>query len=154
MRGWGPSLLRSAVGTVFLAHGLVKLLPRAGGGVSETAALFESLSFQAPYAVAITLGWVEVAGGAALVLGAYTEWTAFALLLTTAVTSWKLHLPNGFFVNWSLDPDVGHGYELDLLLVGGLLSLMATGAGSLSIDRVRYRTAEHEEAARARLRRG
>ena len=120
----------------------------------ETAALFESLAFQAPYAVAITLAWVEVAGGMALVMGAYTGWTAFALLLTTAVTSWKLHLPHGFFLNWSLEPGVGHGYELDLLLIGGLLSLMVTGAGSLSVDRVRYRAAELEEAGRARLRRG
>ena len=154
MKGLGPSVLRLAVGTVFVAHGLTKLLPIPGGGVPETAAVFESIAFRAPYAVALTLGWVEVAGGVALVLGAYTGWTAFALLLTTAVTSWKLHLPHGFFLNWSLEPGVGHGYELDLLLIGGLLSLIATGAGSVSVDRVRYRTAELEEAGLARLRRG
>ena len=122
MKGLGPSLLRLAVGTVFVAHGLVKLLPVPGGGVPETVALFESLQFQAPYAVAMILGWVEVSGGVALVLGAYTGWTAFALLLTTAVTSWKLHLPHGLFLNWSLEPGVGHGYEFDLLLIGALLS--------------------------------
>ena len=154
MRGLGPSLLRLAVGPVFVAHGLMKLLPVPGGGVPETTALFESLAFQAPYVVAITLGWVEVVGGVALVLGAYTGWTAFALLLTTAVTAWKLHLPEGFFLNWSFEPGDGHLYELDLLLVGGLLSLMATGAGRLSVDRIRYRTAELEEAGLARLRRG
>ena len=154
MRGLGPSLLRVAVGTVFVAHGLMKLLPIPWGGVPETAALFESLAFQAPYAVAITLGWVELAGGVALVLGAYIGWTAFALCLTTAVTSWKLHLSHGFFLNWSLEPDVGHGYEHDLLLIGALLSLIVTGAGSLSVDRVRSRAAEREEAGRARLRRG
>ena len=151
MRGLGPSLLRLAVGTVFVAHGLVKLLPVPGGGVRETAALFESLAFQVPYAVVMTLGWVEVAGGVALVLGAYTGWVAFALLLTTAVTSWKLHLPHGLFLNWSLEPGVQHGYEFDLLLIGALLSLMATGAGSLSVDRARQRAAELESAGRARL---
>lgn len=153
MRGLGPSLLRLAVGTVFVAHGLSKLLPVPGGGVRGTAALFESLAFQAPYAVAMTLGWVEAAGGVALVLGAYTGWTAFALLLTTAVTSWPLHLPHGLFLNWSLEPGVGHGYEFDLLLIGALLSLLATGAGSLSVDGARQRAAELESAGRARLRR-
>ena len=154
MSGLGPSLLRLAVGTVFVAHGLMKLLPVPGGGVKETAVLFESLAFQAPYAVAMTLGWVEAAGGVALVLGAYTGWTASGLLLTTAVTSWRLHLPHGLFLNWSLEPGVGHGYEFDLLLIGALLSLMATGAGSLSVDRARLQTAELEAAGRARLRHG
>ena len=154
MRRLGPTLLRLAVGTVFVAHGLTKLLPGPGGGLSETAALFESLEFQAPFAVALTLGWVEVAGGVALVLGAHTGWTAFALILTTVVTSWKLHLPHGLFLNWLLEPGVGHGYEFDLLLIGALLSLMVTGAGSLSVDRGRQVAAEHEAAGLARLRHG
>ena len=150
MRGLGPSLLRLAVGTVFVAHGLIKLLPLPGGGVATTAALFESLAFAMPYAVAVTLGWVEVAGGVALVLGAYTGWAAFALLLTTVVTSWKLRLAHGLFLNWSLEPGVEHGYEFDLLLVGALLSLMATGGGSLSVDRARRRADELESGRRAR----
>ena len=154
MKGVGPSLLRLAVGTVFVAHGLLKLLPVPGGGVPETAALLESLAFQSPYAVAMTLGWVEAVGGVTLLLGAYTGWTTCALLLTTAVTSWKLHLPNGLFLNWSLQPGVGHGYEFDLLLAGALLCLMVTGAGNLSFDRARQRAAELETAGLARLRRG
>ena len=77
---------------------------------------------------------------------------AFALLLTTAVTSWKLHLANGLFLNWSLEPGVGHGYEFDLLMIGALLCLMTTGAGSLSFDRARQRTADLEAAGLARLR--
>ena len=154
MRGLGPSLLRLAVGTVFVAHGLIKLLPVPGGGMRETAALFESLAFQAPFAVAMTLGWVEVAGGMALVLGAYTGWIAFALLLTTAVTSWKLHVPHGLFLNWSLAPGVQHGYEFDLLLVGALLSLIATGGGSLSFDSASRHAAELEADGYARVRHG
>jgi len=153
MSGLGPSLLRLAVGTVFVAHGLGKLLPMFGGGVTETAALLESLGFQAPTAVALTLGGVETAGGVALLLGAYTGWTAFALTLTTAATSWRLHLPNGLFLNWSLEPGVGHGYEFDMLLIGALLSLMMTGAGSLSVDCARQRAADLDAAGLARLRR-
>jgi uncharacterized membrane protein YphA (DoxX/SURF4 family) len=122
--------------------------------MSETGALFESLAFQAPYAVAMTLGWVEVAGGVVLVLGAYTGWTTFALLLTTVVTSWKLHLPHGLFLNWSLEPGVEHGYEFDLLLVGALLSLIATGGRSMSFDSARRQAAELEADGCARVRHG
>ena len=154
MRGLGPTLLRLAVGTVFVAHGLARLLPLADSGMSETVAQFEALAFQAPYAVAMTLGWVEVAGGVVLVLGAYTGWTAFALLLTTVVTSWKLHLPHGLFLNWSLAPGVQHGYEFDLLLVGALLSLIATGGGSLSFDSASRHAAELEADCYARVRQG
>ena len=154
MRGLGPTLLRLAVGTVFVAHGLARLLPLADSGMSETVALFEALAFQAPYAVAMTLGWVEVVGGVVLVLGAYTGWTAFALLLTTVVTSWKLHLPHGLFLNWSLAPGVQHGYEFDLLLVGALLSLIATGGGSLSFDSASRHAAELEADGYARVRQG
>ena len=152
MSGLGPCLLRLAVGTVFVAHGLAKLLPVFGGGVAGTAVLLESLAFQAPSAVALTLGGVETAGGVALLLGAYTGWAAFALTLTTAVTSWRLHLPNGLFLNWSLEPGVGHGYEFDLVLIGALLCLMMTGAGSLSVDRARQRAADLDAAGLARLR--
>lgn len=152
MSGLGPTVLRLAVGTVFIAHGWVKLLSALGGGAPETAAQLEALAFRAPSAVALTLGGVEAAGGVALLLGAYTGWTAFALILTTAVTGWKLHLPNGLFLNWSLLPGVGHGFEFDLLLIGALLCLMLTGAGSLSVDRARQRATDLEAAGLARLR--
>ena len=91
MKGLGPTLLRLAVGTVFVAHGLVKLLPVAGGGLSETVALFESLAFRAPYAVGLTLGWVEVAGGVALVrlLMAVLALAAAGFLGTAGVLLWR-----------------------------------------------------------------
>jgi len=28
----------------------------------------------------------------------------------------KVHWPNGFFLNWSLEPGKGHGYEMNLAL--------------------------------------
>ena len=152
MSGFGPTVLRLVVGAVFLSHGVIKVSP-AFGGLPETTAMLASLDFKAPHLVAAALGAVELGGGIALMLGAYTGWTAIALLLTTGVTSWKLHLPNGLFVNWSLEPGVGHGVEFDIVLAGALLCLVATGAGRLSFDRARRRMAELEAAGRVRLRR-
>lgn len=153
MSGFGPTLLRLALGTVFIAHGLMKLLPGPAGGLQETVASFAALAFRMPSAVAMTLGSVETAGGVLLVLGAYTGWTALALLLTTVSIGARLHVPHGLLLNWSSEPGVEHGYEFDLLLVGALLSLMLTGAGSLSLDRARRQAAELHAAGLARLHR-
>jgi putative oxidoreductase len=153
MSGFGPVLLRLAVGTVFMSQGLLKLMPVSGGGVADTAALFASLGFPSPSAVAMTLGWVELAGGATLLLGAHTGWTSFALVLTTTVSAWTLHPPNALFMTWSPPRDQRLGFELDVVLVGALLCLMVTGAGSLSVDRARQRAVEREAAGLARLRR-
>jgi putative oxidoreductase len=70
------------------------------------------------------------------------------------VAVWKVHLPNGFFLNWYMRPGVGHGYEFNLTLIAGLLCLMFMGAGALSVDATRDRSAESEAAGRARLRAG
>ena len=152
MSGFGPTVLRLVVGAVFLSHGVMKVSP-AFGGLPETTAMLASLDFKVPHLVAAALGAIELGGGIALMLGAHTGWTAIALLLTTGVTSWKLHLPNGLFLNWSREPGVGNGVEFDLVLVGALLCLVATGAGRLSFDRARRRMAEMEAAGRARRRR-
>jgi uncharacterized membrane protein YphA (DoxX/SURF4 family) len=71
-----------------------------------------------------------------------------------AVAVWKVHLTNGFFLNWLNAPGVGHGYEFNLVLLAGLVCLILTGPGALSIDGRRERWAESEAAGRARLRAG
>ncbi len=50
------------------------------------------------------------------------------------VAVWTVHVANGFFLNWTMTPGQGHGYEFNLVLVGALVSLMLTGPGALSFD--------------------
>jgi uncharacterized membrane protein YphA (DoxX/SURF4 family) len=73
-------------------------------------------------------------------------------MMTVAI--WKVHLVNGFFLNWGMTPGVGHGVEFNLVLIGALLCLMLSGPGGLSIDWRRARSAESQAAGRARLRAG
>ncbi|MDA1092223.1 MAG: DoxX family protein [Acidobacteria bacterium] len=146
-------MLRLVVGAVFVSHGMLKLWPEFAGP-AETTALLTSLGFKLPYLVAFALGSVELVGGVVLAVGAYTGWTAIALLQTTVVMSWKLHVSNGRFLNWATDPASVHGAEFDLVLAGALLSLLVTGAGHLSFDRARRHAADREAAGLARLRRG
>jgi putative oxidoreductase len=151
MREWGPLVLRTALGVIFIAHGLPKLLPLWGGGPSTTAAYFSSLALPTPYALALMVGVLEVGGGALLIVGYQALWVALAFLVHQAVAVWKVHLAHGFFLNWSLTPGLGHGYEFNRLIVAGLLCLALSGAGALSIDARRRRSAEEVALGRARL---
>ena len=70
------------------------------------------------------------------------------------VAGWTVHLANGFFLNWTMAPGQGHGYEYNVSLIATLVSLMLTGPGALSIDGYRARAAEAQAFGRARMRAG
>ena len=153
MKHWGPTFLRLSMGGVFIAHGAQKLFGVWGGpGLTGTADFFTALGLPAPFLLAVIVALVETAGGALLVVGAYTLWVAIALIIEMGVAIWKVHFAGGFFINWTLTPGVGHGYEFNLVLITALLCLIFTGAGALSVDYSRDKAAEEEAAGRARLR--
>jgi putative oxidoreductase len=151
----GPVVLRLAVAAVFIGHGAQRLFGLLGGtGLDGTAAEFAALGLSPPAVLAIVFGVVEFAGGAMLVLGAFTSWVASVLALDSIVFAWKVHAFNGFFLNSSLTAGVEHGFEYHLLLVAALVSLAFTGAGDLSVDGWRHRSAEAAAAGLARIRAG
>jgi len=151
----GPAVLRLAVAAVFIGHGAQKLFGLWGGvGLDGTAAEFALLGLTPPAILALVFGIAELAGGVLLVLGAYTSWIAPVLALDPLVFVWKIHAYNGFFINWKLAPGEGHGIEYHLLLVAALVSLAFTGAGAVSVDAWRRRSAEAAAAGLARIRAG
>ena len=155
MAGWGLTVLRVAVGLVFIGHGAQKLFGVFGGsGLSGTAAYFEYLGLTPSYPLATLWAIVEFGCGLLLFVGAWTRWAAIPLAIGMAVAVWKVHYAHGFFINWGMAPDRGHGYEFNMVLAAALVALILTGAGALSIDRQRARSAESEAAGRARLRLG
>ncbi len=155
MQPYGPAVLRLAIGAVFVAHGAQKLFGIwGGGGLAGTAAFFGQLGLTPAYPLAFLIGLIEFAGGLMLIAGAFTLYVALALALNMVVAIWKVHLANGFFLNWSMVAGQGHGYEFNLALIGALVSLMLTGPGALSVDGQRARSAEAEAYGRARLRAG
>jgi putative oxidoreductase len=147
MQPYGPAVLRLAVGAVFVAHGAQKLFGVwGGGGLDGTAAFFTQLGLAPAFPLAILVGVTEFAGGLMLILGAFTLYAALALVINMLVAVWKVHFAAGFFLP--------SGYEFNIALVGALVSLMLTGAGALSVDGQRARSAEAEAYGRARLRAG
>ena len=140
MHGGGITILRLVLGVVFLAHGLPKLLPVFGGSLAKTVAMFEVAGLQPAILLVPLVGIAELVGGAAIIFGVWTRLFVSLLAIDMGIAIWKIHLPHGFFLNLSLEPGVGHGYEFAMVLLGGLVCLLLSGPGAVSIDGYRART--------------
>jgi putative oxidoreductase len=148
MQGVGLLVLRLTLGLTLVLHGLPKLVPMWGMGPRETEALFVAAGVTPAYAIAVGYGLVQLLSGLLLFAGAYTLWTSILLVTTISTVAWKLHVPHGFFINWAMEPGVGHGVEQSFLIVGGVVCLMLAGPGPFSIDRRRARAAEARKLSR------
>jgi len=153
MAGWGLTILRVAVGIVFIAHGAQKLFGAFGGaGLPGTAAYFTSLGLTPAYPLAVLWGVLEFGCGVLVFLGAWTRWAVMPVAIAMAVSIWKVQFVHGFFINWALASGIGHGYEFHLVLIAACVCLALTGAGELSVDRFLHRNAESALAGRQRIR--
>ena len=91
---YGALLLRVALGVLFLAHGLTKVLVFKPAG---TVAYFRSLGLAPIFAYASMTA--EVAGGIALVLGIVPRYVALLLIPLMIGTIVKVHGKNGWMFN-------------------------------------------------------
>lgn len=115
--------LRIALGTMFLAHGLVlKLLTFTLPG---TAQFFVSIGLPGwlAYVVFIT----EAVGGVMLILGVQVRWVSLAVLPILAGATW-VHSGNGWVFNYT---NGGWEYPLYLTLLAVVQVLLGEGAYAL-----------------------
>jgi len=129
------TLLRLVLGVIFFAHGSQKMLGWFGGyGFKGTMAFFtQTMHIPAFFAfLAIT---AEFFGGIGLILGLLTRVAAFGIACNMLVAIFMVHLPNGFFMNWT-GQQKGEGFEYHLLALAITAALMIRGAGAFSLDRV------------------
>ena len=132
---WSHLVVRVALGVVFFAHGAQKTFGWFGGrGLTATIAGFRQMSIP-PAATAIA-AFVEFLGGLAMIVGFLARPAALGLIVVMLVAISKVHAKHGFFLNFSLTPGQGHGYEFNLALTAMALSILIGGAGLLSIDRL------------------
>lgn len=129
----GPLLARLGVGIVMLMHGLQKLGLFGGAGWSATIDTFVTkMHIPAPLAALVIL--TEVVGGALLILGLAARFAALAVTIEMIVAAFLVHVPNGFFMNWYMEPGRGHGFEMNLVLVALALVVLVEGAGRWALD--------------------
>ncbi len=126
-----PLALRLAGGAIFVAHGAQKLFGAFGGyGLEGTGQFFDSVGLSPGYLMALLAGAVEFFGGLALIVGLLVRPAAAALALAMLIAVFAVHFSKGFFL------DKG-GYEYALAMLAVSVSLVFSGGGRISLDRVR-----------------
>ena len=133
---WSLLIVRVVLGVIFFAHGAQKLFGWFGGyGLKGTIGYFQqALKIPAPLTVLCAL--TECFGGLAVLVGFLSRPAALGLAIVMLVAIAKVHIPNGFFINWSLQQGKGHGYEMNLALIAMAAAVMVGGGGALSVDRL------------------
>ena len=131
---YGMLVVRLALGIVMFPHGAQKVFGWFGGhGFAGTMNFFTE-SMGLPYILALLVVLAEFLGSLGLIVGALTRIAALGIGSVMIGAIFMVHLPNGFFMNWSGN-QAGEGFEYHILAIGMALALMLRGAGALSIDR-------------------
>jgi putative oxidoreductase len=132
---WAPLVIRLSLGIIFLAHGAHQLFGIWDGpGLSQPIRI--SNGSRIPVYLTFVAGATEFLGGMAVAVGLLTRLAALALALDMAAWIFTVQLVNGFFLNWSLMPGKGHGYEYNFALLAMSIALFLSGPGKLALDHV------------------
>lgn len=121
---YGALLLRVALGTMYLAHGVV--LKWWTFTLPGTAQFFASLGL--PEVLAYVVFFAEALGGLALILGIQTRWVALALTPVLFGALW-VHAGNGWVFSAA---NGGWEYPLYLIVLSVAQALLGDGAYALS----------------------
>jgi putative oxidoreductase len=133
---WPLLIVRVFLGVIFFAHGAQKVFGLFGGpGLKGTIGYFQN-SLGVPPTLAVLAALTECFGGLAVFVGLMTRLAALGLIAVMVVAIAKVHWRNGFFLNMSLQPGKGHGFEFNFALIGMALALLVGGGGAKSLDRL------------------
>lgn len=121
---FGITVLRVSLGTMWVAHALLKLFVFTLPG---TAQFFASVGF--PSFLAYPVFAIELLGGIALILGIYARQVALTLILIMAAAAW-VHIPNG----WA-HTSPGGGWEYPIFLIVTSIALWLLGDGAAALRR-------------------
>lgn len=118
-------ILRVSLGSMFLAHGLLKLLVFTPAGA---AGFFESLGLPAVLAYLTIV--LELVGGSALIAGVLTRWFAVALAPIPLGAALFAHAGNGWLFS-----NEGGGWEFPVFWTATLIVQALLGSGALALPR-------------------
>jgi len=119
----GAALLRTTMGVMFIAHGLLKVLVFTLPG---TVGFFQSIGL--PGFLAYVVTFAEIIAGVLLVLGFKTRQVAWAMTPILLGATW-VHLGNGWLFS-----NANGGWEYPLFLALASVAVALLGPGSMAID--------------------
>lgn len=138
---WAPVPIRTIIGVGFIVHGWAKW----SRGPAAFAELLKQTHVPLPLANAWLVTLLEVFGGLAILLGAFTSIVSIPLILSMLGAMFTVNIHYGFSAVKTIGltpegPQFGPpGYEINLLYIAGLVALILGGPGPLSIDSFRKR---------------
>lgn len=142
MMKWAPLPLRLIVGYGFMAHGFAKW----SKGPDAFAAILQAIGVPAPHVMAWLTILIELIGGLAVLLGAFLWIVGLPMAAILLVAMFTVHLQYGFssiklMAVTATGAQFGPpGYEVDLLYVACLATLVLGGSGPLALDSLFERT--------------
>lgn len=132
---WGLVFLRLGLGVIFIAHGGQKIFGWFGGpGFDGTIQYFQQ-QLGIPMELTVLAMAAEFLGGIGIIVGFLTRLAALGICGVMVVAMFKVHMVNGFFMNWSCAAGQGHGIEFNLALLAMAITLLCSGAGYASFDK-------------------
>ena len=121
-QNYGAFTSRVALGSILLAHGLLKVFVFT---IPGTVGFFESIGL--PTIVAYLTIFGELVGGTALIFGLYSRLTALLSLPLLFGATWA-HIGNGWLFS-----NAGGGWEFPALLIVLAVSVAIQGNGAFAI---------------------
>ena len=124
-------ILRLTTAIVIWPHGAQKALGIFGGfGLAGTVGGLSQMGV--PVVLAYLVVAIEFLGPFALALGVLTRLAALGIAVDMAVAAYRVHLPNGFFMNFAGNQK-GEGIEFFIFAVGICLALVIAGSGRIAL---------------------
>ncbi|UOF89270.1 DoxX family protein [Fodinisporobacter ferrooxydans] len=124
---YAPLALRLILGIIFISHGYSKLATPTG-----FIQFFTHVGIPVPHVAVPVIGLIELIGGISLLLGFGIRIFASLLVIEMIVAILTAKISMGL---------VG-GYEFELALIAGLISLILSGSGAISIVNGKVKIAE------------
>lgn len=140
-RAWWALPLRLIVGYGFMEHGYAKL----ARGPAAFTGILHALHLPAAPLLAWATILIELAGGLAVLAGAFVPLASGPMAIVLLVAILTVHLPNGFssIKLLAVTPAGAHfgqpGYETDLLYLACLAALVLGGSGPFALDSILLR---------------
>jgi putative oxidoreductase len=134
------------VGYGFMAHGYAKLVR----GPEVFAAVLQAIGVPEAHLMAWATIIIELAGGAAILLGAFVGFAMVPMTAVLVTAVFAVHLPYGFS-SIKLQAITAHGpqfgppgYEVDLLYLACMATLAMAGPGPFAVDSLINKDKNHK----------